>query len=181
MKKNIYVNGEYIKMHPSYHIEDSSWKAKQILKILVKHNLRPDTVCEFGCGAGEILKQLQINMPEGVIFYGYEISPQAFDLCKQRENERLHFYLEDLYSGPTKLLSKEDITPFDILLCMDVFEHVEDYMGFLRKLRQKAMYKIFHIPLDISAQSVLRCTPPWLGHWLDIFTTLRRRRLYLPS
>ena len=32
-------------------------------------------------------------------------------------------------------------------------------MGFLRKLRQKAIYKIFHVPLDISAQTVLRCTP----------------------
>ncbi|HTE44863.1 MAG TPA: hypothetical protein VK636_06435, partial [Gemmatimonadaceae bacterium] len=48
---------------------------------------------------------------------------------------------------------------FDLLLCMDVFEHVEDYMGFLRKLKQKATYKLFHIPLDMSVQTVLRSTP----------------------
>jgi hypothetical protein len=45
---------------------------------------------------------------------------------------------------------------FDILLCIDVFEHVEDYLGFLRNLRNKSQYKIFHIPLDISVISVLR-------------------------
>jgi hypothetical protein len=40
-----------------------------------------------------------------------------------------------------------------------VFEHVEDYFSFLRKLRDKARYKIFHIPLDISVSSVLRSSP----------------------
>jgi hypothetical protein len=41
-------------------------------------------------------------------------------------------------------------------MAIDVFEHVEDYFGFLRKLREKAEYKIFHIPLDLSVQIVLR-------------------------
>jgi hypothetical protein len=45
---------------------------------------------------------------------------------------------------------------FDIVMAIDVFEHVEDYFGFLRKLRGKAEYKIFHIPLELSVQSVLR-------------------------
>jgi hypothetical protein len=46
---------------------------------------------------------------------------------------------------------------------MDVFEHVEDYMGFLRKLRPKARFKIFHIPLDMSAQWVFRGSPVLLA------------------
>jgi hypothetical protein len=44
-------------------------------------------------------------------------------------------------------------------MAIDVFEHVEDYFGFLRKLRAKAEYKIFHIPLDLSVQSILRASP----------------------
>ena len=39
---------------------------------------------------------------------------------------------------------------------MDVFEHVEDYFGFIKNCSKKATYKIFHIPLDISVSSVLR-------------------------
>ncbi len=41
-------------------------------------------------------------------------------------------------------------------MAIDVFEHIEDYFGFLRKLKNKAVYKIFHIPLDLSVQSVFR-------------------------
>lgn len=152
MEKNIYLDGEYIENNPLYHIGDSPWKAQQILNLLNKHNLQPvASVCEVGCGAGEILRQLQSLMPAETIFYGYEISPQAVALCKRQENERLSFYCEDLLSKDTKV--------FDILLCVDVFEHVEDYMGFLRQLQHKAKYKIFHIPLDMSVQTVLRCTP----------------------
>ena len=56
-------------------------------------------------------------------------------------------------------LLKDDGSYFDIVMAIDVFEHVEDYFGFLRKLREKAEYKIFHIPLDLSVQTVLRSSP----------------------
>ncbi|HVQ36953.1 MAG TPA: methyltransferase domain-containing protein, partial [Pyrinomonadaceae bacterium] len=76
---------------------------------------------------------------------------QAVELCGQRANDRLHFYCEDLIAADTPF--------FDLLLCIDVFEHVPDYLGFLRQLQSKARHKIFHIPLDMSAQWVLRGKP----------------------
>jgi len=151
MGENIYLTGEYIARNPLYHIEDSPWKAGQVLKMLNKHNLEIATMCEVGCGAGEILRQLQLLMPEEVVFDGYDISPQAFRLSEQRANDRLRFFCEDFLS--------KTINPFDVLLCIDVFEHVEDCIGFLRNLREKAKYKLFHIPLDMSVQTVLRCAP----------------------
>jgi cyclopropane fatty-acyl-phospholipid synthase-like methyltransferase len=84
-------------------------------------------------------------------FVGYEISPQAFELCSKKSKENLTFRLEDLL--------KNDIAHFDIVMAIDVFEHVEDYFGFLRKLKEKAEYKIFHIPLDLSVQTVFRSSP----------------------
>ena len=45
------------------------------------------------------------------------------------------------------------------MMAIDVFEHVEDYFGFLRDLKETAEHKIFHIPLDLSVQSVLRSSP----------------------
>lgn len=44
-------------------------------------------------------------------------------------------------------------------MAIDVFEHVEDYYGFLRNLKKIGKYKVFHIPLDLSVQAVLRSTP----------------------
>lgn len=147
----IYQTGEYVQKNPTYHVEDSAWKAAEILKLIERNQLQPRSVCEVGCGAGEILKQLQLSLSPEAEFFGYEISPQAFALCRERENERLHFFFADLLTSDTKL--------FDLLLCIDVFEHVPDYLGFLKRLRPKARHKVFHIPLDLSVQWVLRGRP----------------------
>ena len=153
--ESIYKTGEYVERNPTYHVEDSAWKAGQVLRMIERHELRPKSVCEVGCGAGEILKQLQEILPAGTQFFGYEISPQAFALCETRANERLQFFCEDLLAGESKT--------FDLLLCLDVFEHVEDYFGFLRGLRDKASHKVFHIPLDLSVQWVWRRSPIMRG------------------
>jgi cyclopropane fatty-acyl-phospholipid synthase-like methyltransferase len=149
--ETIYQTGEYVERNPTYHVEDSAWKAGQILRMIEKHDLQPQSICEVGCGAGEILKQLQSGLPADTRFSGYEISPQAFALCQERANQGLKFFCEDLLAAKT--------ANFDLLLCLDVFEHVEDYFSFLRGLRDKATHKIFHIPLDLSAQWVWRGTP----------------------
>lgn len=150
MEYDIYRDGEYIKNNPLYHVEDSCWKAQQILKIISRHPLEFQTVCEIGCGAGEILHQLQLQMSKDIRFFGYDISPQAYELCQPRSNEKLTYYCEDLLT--------KDVDPFDLILCIDVFEHIEDYMGFLRKLRNKGKYKIFHIPLELSVIKLIRHT-----------------------
>jgi 2-polyprenyl-3-methyl-5-hydroxy-6-metoxy-1,4-benzoquinol methylase len=151
LSESMYQTGEYVEKNPTYHVEDSSWKAGQILQMLAKNHLEPRTVCEVGCGAGEILRQLQSQLPATTEFFGYEISPQAFALCQERANELLHFKCEDLLTA--------DAPHFDLLLCIDVFEHVPDYLSFLKSVRRKAQHKIFHIPLDMSAQWVLRGRP----------------------
>lgn len=148
---SIYTTGEYAQRNPTYHVEDSAWKAGHILRMIHKHSLQPQTICEIGCGAGEILRQLQDALPGDVQFDGYEISPQAFALGQERANEHLRFHCQSTPSGQDRA--------FDLLLCIDVFEHVPDYIGFLKALHPKADRTIFHIPLDLSVQSVLRSTP----------------------
>lgn len=144
----IYKSGTYLENNETWHAQDSPWKATQISRILDDNGIAPQTVCEAGCGAGEILRQLSLRY-ESASFTGFELSPQAFDLCKQRESDRVKFHLESVL---------ETDTFFDCLLCIDVFEHVEDYMGFISALRSKATYKVFHIPLDISVLTVLRAS-----------------------
>jgi cyclopropane fatty-acyl-phospholipid synthase-like methyltransferase len=151
MSEAIYTKGDYLENNPTWHLEDSTWKAEQILNIIKKNNLQPLSVCEVGCGSGEILNQLYLKLPDNRDFIGYEISPQAFQLCQEKNKDRLKFKLGNL-------IQEEDVF-FDLLLCIDVFEHIEDYFTFLRSLRKKAQYKIFHIPLDLSVSSVLRSTP----------------------
>lgn len=144
---SIYLDGTYLSRNATWHTEDSAWKAKQILRMLSRNQITPSRVCEVGCGAGEILLHLSRQLPS-TVFAGYELSPQAFELCKTKASERVRYF-------NTNLLEEQDAFN-DVLLCIDVFEHVEDYMGFLRGLRPKATYKVFHIPLDVNVLSVLR-------------------------
>ena len=147
----IYEDGTYLENNPGWHEEDSPWKARQIRKIIERNLLKPSSVCDVGCGAGEIVNQLSMSYGKNVRFYGYEISPQAFVLCSKKSKPNLIFKLSDLL--------QESDAHFDIVMAIDVFEHVEDYFGFLRKLKEKAEYKIFHIPLDLSLQTVFRSSP----------------------
>ena len=147
MTEKIYTeeNGEYLKKNPNWHIEDSPWKAKQIIKMLSRNPIHPKSIAEIGCGAGEILNQLQLAMPSDVCFAGYDISSDAISLAKQREKDRLKFE----HTNFLEINSK-----FDLLLMMDVFEHVDDYLGFLKLCKNKAENTIFHIPLDMTVMRV---------------------------
>lgn len=143
-----YNNGDYLAKNEDWHAADSQWKANQVDRIIKRNGILSSSICEIGCGAGEILKQLSLKTSyEKVEFYGYEISDDAFALCSTRETDRLHYFKKNLLQLEEK---------YDVVLCIDVFEHVEDYMGFLKLLKSKGEYKVFHIPLDLSVVSLLR-------------------------
>jgi SAM-dependent methyltransferase len=144
--ESIYSNAEYLASNPTWHVEDSPWKAQKIYDILRRNNLKPSRIAEVGCGAGEILVQLKAQLPESS-FVGYEMSEQAFALARSREREGVHYVNSNMLDENVR---------FDALLCIDVFEHVDDYIGFIKSLRGYADYKIFHIPLDLSVQAVVR-------------------------
>jgi SAM-dependent methyltransferase len=146
--KNIYQDGTYIVNNPTWHEGDSTWKASQINKIIRKNALNFLSICEVGCGAGEIIKQLSEQLGKEKKYFGYEISEIAFEVCKKKKQPTLSYFLKDI--------TEEEDNKFDIILCIDVFEHIQDYLGFLSKLKNKATYKIFHIPLDLSVQSIFR-------------------------
>lgn len=143
-----YLDGEYLAKNPGWHAEEASWKARLILSMLQQNHLAPKTICDVGCGTGGVLEHLQKSLDKECTFWGYDISPQALQLAKSRANERLHFQLMDSGEEKEKL--------FDLILALDVIEHVEDYFSFLRQLKAKSHHKIFHIPLDLSVQTVLR-------------------------
>ena len=145
---NDYVedNSNYLHANPTWHVEDSPWKATQVLKLIERNKLQPRSIAEIGCGAGEILNQLHQRLEDKTIgFSGYEIAPDAYKLCMQRVKDRLNYFQEDLLQTNNH---------YDLLLMIDVFEHVEDYLGFIRQAAKKATYKIYHIPIDMSLLSI---------------------------
>ena len=162
--ESIYTDGSYLaKTGGTWHLEDSLFKAQRIASLLARHaEVNPSTICEIGCGAGGILAELQKMLPDHIAFTGYDISPQAHALSSQFSNLRCKFILGDAFADASK---------YDLVLVIDVIEHVEDSFSFLRHTREKGVWKLYHIPLDVHVLGTLRGDNHWdtVGH-LHLFT-----------
>jgi SAM-dependent methyltransferase len=146
--REFYLNGEYLQRNPDWHVSASSWKAEAIIKMLKRNKLQPQSICDIGCGAGEILRILQQRCEDHCIFQGYDIAPQALALANERANERLHFTLGDFRTV--------DEQQYDLIMLIDVIQHFENFMEYLRDIKPRSQYKIMQIPLDLFVFSALR-------------------------
>ena len=145
---DFYKSDVYLKNNPDWHVGTSDWKAQSILQMMRKNGIDPRSVCEIGCGAGEILRIMQRQLNPQCAFVGYDIAPQAIEMAQTRENERLHFHLGDF-------VQESGNASYDLILVVDVLEHFENCFQLLRDIKPKSTYKILQLPLDISALSVI--------------------------
>ena len=67
--------------------------------------------------------------------------------AKKKETGKIKFFLKDI---------ADETRFFDLILIIDVIEHIENYFQFLDKVVSKGNYTIFHIPLDISVWTLYR-------------------------
>ncbi len=117
---------EYERM---YSLENTYWwfqGRKQIVLELLKHHtplgLRPLAMLDVGCGTGLLLEALRpFGRPVGVDF-----STRAMQFCTQRGLDRL-------------VCARVETLPFrsaqfDLLLALDLFEHIDDDRALLAEL-----------------------------------------------
>jgi SAM-dependent methyltransferase len=145
---DLYINGGYLKNNPTWNTEDSEWKATVITNLLQNNKVDVTDVVEIGCGAGENLVQLSKKNKGILLLRGYDISPQAIELAQKKATDKISFFKEDITGN-------EDFHTA-LMLVIDVVEHVDDFYGFLRKLKAKSTYFVFHIPLDLSCRTILK-------------------------
>lgn len=143
-----YTRGDYLEQVPDWHTGDAAWKSAKVFEMIGRNALDPGSVCDVGCGAGEVLSLLAARMHSKVQFSGFDISPQAIALAERKSLPNLSYQRRDFLS--------ETRDVYDLVLLLDVLEHVPDYLGFLSRLRERGRHFIFHIPLDLHAQSVVR-------------------------
>lgn len=149
---SIYLDGTYAGKNNLFGDDNAAWKAANVHAMMTRRSHLPTRLCELGCGGGGILLELQKLRPEVLEIHGYEPMPEAYEVCKSRQNETLKFFNQTL--GPDFQGVR-----YHAMLMFDVFEHIEDYLGFLRGVRHVADCVYFHIPLDMSVQMVARAKP----------------------
>lgn len=145
---SMYESGEYLKNNPQWHVEDSDWKAAHIGTLIDRLGLPHGNVCDIGCGVGEVIRRLSERYPDSS-FEGYDYAEAALELARSRETVNCKYVAGGIPQGKR----------FDIVMALDVLEHVEDCFSFLRALRGVAATKIFHIPLDMSALGIAMNRP----------------------
>lgn len=143
-----YRSGNYEKLNPSWDTEDSAWKARLVVDILARHRLQPKTVAEIGCGAGSVLSELRTRLPRAEL-HGWDIAPGAARFWNL--DSGIKFSQGDFL--------ERQANHFDVLLLLDVVEHVANPHDFLSRLAPFGTHVVLHIPLDLSASSVLRERP----------------------
>lgn len=145
-----YTGGDYLSCNPSWDLEDSPWKALRTLEILEEVRFRPSSICEVGCGAGGVLAEIRRAFAEAELV-GYDIASDAAKFWPRHAWADISFKKGDFF-----LLNRRR---FDLLLILDVIEHLENPFDFLLRLREFGRAFVFHIPLDLSAINVLRERP----------------------
>ncbi len=145
-----YIDGSYLVQNPTWDSEDAAWKAGLVLALMEEYKLFPKTICEVGCGTGDVLVNIGKKVQAEYIC-GYDISPDLEKFWKRHSGINVDFRQADF------LESKGGHQ--DLILLLDIIEHLENPFLFLERIKTRANYFIFHIPLDLSAVSVLRESP----------------------
>ena len=149
------MTDDYAKVSPTWHSEDSPWKAQQIMRVFEPSQTnRPLTVCEIGCGVGGVLAALDGILSERGVdaqFVGFDIAPIAITRARRawQHHERLEFRCEDVLS-----IERLD---YDVCLLIDLLEHLDDPLAFLVQLRARGLSDfLVHLPLENNWLGIMR-------------------------
>jgi hypothetical protein len=96
------------------------------------------------------LAGLRKSYPQAELF-GYDIAADAALFWSKHKDANIRFRVGDFFNLNQRT--------YDMVMLLDVIEHLTDPFTFLSNLRDVAKHYVFHIPLDLSAVAVLREKP----------------------
>lgn len=119
-------------------------RTKHMFNFFPEH---PQRIIDIGCGDGFFLKLLS---QKGFLSDGIDASAKAIELCKKRVGHS---------AGSITCCFIEEFKPkerYDLILCGEVLEHIENDQAFLEQINRLAAIKsilILTVPLDMRLWS----------------------------
>jgi len=148
------ANSTYAERHPRWHAQDSGHKARAVWSFAQRLGISPSHVVDVGCGAGGVTARLGHVWP---VVEGWDTSAEAIAIAK-REHPQCSF---------THGAFERSGQRADLILCLDVVEHVAGDVALMKALSGCAEHLIFRVPLDWSVLDACRPTrlQESLDHW----------------
>lgn len=148
--KDFYTGEGYIEKNPDLHEADSPWKISVLLPFVdefaKQHRGDVVSILDVGGGAGVILRELSRYLAnrhgKSVKKYALDLSPGMLEVQKKNNPDMIETYARDI--AHTGLAD----TSIDLVLMIDVLEHVTDVEQVLVEIRRIARYSIFKVPLE---------------------------------
>lgn len=144
---DFYLKGQYFKNNPTWDASDTNWKFNKLADI-IKSNLpsKGGEVFEVGCGSGALLKKLASEMPQH-FFHGWDIAPDAKRFWDHKHSN-LDFQVGDFLDSNVGKKA-------DLVLLIDVLEHLADPGTFLESLSGRTGLIAIHLPLDMTLVNLI--------------------------
>lgn len=141
-----YVDGAYLHKTKTWHTEDSPYKAAIVNEAIKRNKIEFSHCADVGCGAGLVVEILS-ELNQQAEFTGFELSNDVDVFWSNRKKTKNLSFKHD------NIVEQDQV--FDLIICLDVFEHVEDYFLFLRSLKAVGKTFIFNVPLDMCVAKLL--------------------------
>lgn len=149
----MYTDGEFYQ-HSSGG-QDAFYKVEQLKRVLDKN---PEICCslslvaDVGCGTGKTTRLLHKFLSECAIdqveVHGYDVHPEVSNF---QDSQNVRFISGDFYMESEKI--------YDLVVLLDVLEHVLDPIEFLKRIAKRTRLIALHLPLDDSLLSWVRDLP----------------------
>jgi len=142
--------GEDLKYYNEVYSKSNEYRKEPVGSIyypiwadIVNMTNNTDKIIEVGCGSGQLAKLLIMNGKN--YKHGFDYSYQAIKIAKKmnQDNEDL-FSVANIYA-----LSKGDLDDFDVVVCTEVLEHLDDDK-YLFEILKPGTRVIFSVPDFLS-------------------------------
>ncbi len=148
--------------------EDSHWWFQARAKI-VSYLITPlkGNILDFGCGTGLMLRKLQQTNSSQIHIFGADHSSHSLDVCRKIPGITLF----DLRTDSNLLNQKK----YDVILCMDVLEHIEEQDPFLENLNS-LLATNGRLLLTVPAYEFLWSGEDFVSHHIRRYTQNQLRK-----